>query len=125
MSKYRTKYCTVYDCADEPESLKKTSYHVKIALDSWDGTEDAEDESIFFYMDGEPLELGMIISEGFLVTHIDEETNMTAAELIKLLKKIPPDTHVFGYLNGDRHAIESIDLDMWDHFHADINFKPA
>jgi hypothetical protein len=72
MSKYRTKYCTVYDCADEPESLKKTSYHVKIALDSWDGTEDAEDESIFFYMDGEPLELGMIISEGFLVTHIDE-----------------------------------------------------
>lgn len=74
MSKYRTKYCTVYDLGADPTSFKKTSYDVKIALDSWDEQEDAEDESIFFYMDGEPLELGMIISEGFLVTHIDEET---------------------------------------------------
>lgn len=75
MSKYKTKYCTVYDLDADPASLKKTSYNVKISLDPWDSEEDAEDESIFFYMDGEPLELGMIISEGFLVTHIDEETS--------------------------------------------------
>jgi hypothetical protein len=75
MSKYRTKYCIVYDLDSDPASFKKYSYYVKIALDSWDEQEDAEDESIFFYMDGEPLELGMIIGEGFLVTHIDEETS--------------------------------------------------
>ena len=73
MSKYRTKYCTVYDLDADPKSLKKYAYDVKISLDPWDGEEDAEDESIFFYMDdGEPLELGMIISDGFLVTHIEE-----------------------------------------------------
>lgn len=72
MSKYRTKHCTVYDLDADPKSLKKYAYVVKISLDPWDGQEDAEDESIFFYMDdGEPLELGMIISEGFLVTAID------------------------------------------------------
>jgi hypothetical protein len=73
MSKYRTKSCTVYDLDADPKSLKKYAYVVKIALDSWDGKDDPEDENIFFYMDGEPLKLGMIISEGFLVTHIDEE----------------------------------------------------
>lgn len=73
MSKYETKLCTVYDLDADPKSLKKTSYDVEIALGSWDGEADAEDERIFFYMDGEPLERGMIISEGFLVTAIEGE----------------------------------------------------
>jgi hypothetical protein len=73
MSKYETKLCTVYDLDADPKSLKKASYDVEIALGSWDGEADAEDERIFFYMDGEPLERGMIISEGFLVTAIEGE----------------------------------------------------
>jgi hypothetical protein len=48
---------------------------VKIALDSWDEEEDAEDQSIFFYMDGEPLEEGLIISDGFVITNIEENQN--------------------------------------------------
>lgn len=72
MSKYETKLCTVYDLGADPESLKKTFYDVEIALGSWDGEEDEEDRRIFFFMDGLPLELGMIISEGFLVTYIEE-----------------------------------------------------
>lgn len=71
MSKYETKLCTVYDMYDRPDSLESAFSVVTVALGSWDGVEDAEDEGIFFYMDGEPLELGMVISEGFLVTDID------------------------------------------------------
>jgi hypothetical protein len=73
MSKYETKLCTVFDLDADPKSLKKNFYDVAIALGSWDGEEDAEDRRIFFYMDGLPLELGMIISEGFLVTYIEGE----------------------------------------------------
>lgn len=73
MSKYEIKYCTVYDIYDHPDSVKSAWYDVKVALGSWDGIEDDEDQSIFFYMDGEPLERGMIISEGFLVTDIQED----------------------------------------------------
>jgi hypothetical protein len=43
---------------------------VKIALGSWD---EVEDQSIFFYMDGEPLEEGLIVSDGFVITSIEEE----------------------------------------------------
>jgi hypothetical protein len=70
MSKYETKLCTVYDIHN-PNAKKYDWYDVEVALGSWDGKDDAEDERIFFYMDGEPLELGMIISESFLVTYID------------------------------------------------------
>jgi hypothetical protein len=45
---------------------------VVIALGSWDEEEDAEDESIFFYMDGKPLEVGTIVSDGFVITNIEE-----------------------------------------------------
>ena len=74
MSKYKTKLCTVYDIHDS-NAMKCASYDVEIALGSWDEKEDAEDDRIFFYMDGEPLELGMIISESFLVTYIEEDLN--------------------------------------------------
>ena len=73
MSKYETKLCTVYDIHDNHDNLKCAWYDVTVALGSWDGEADAEDERIFFYMDGEPLKRGMIISEGFLVTAIEGE----------------------------------------------------
>jgi len=73
MSKYETKNCTVYDILDDSDPLKRHSFYVTVALGSWDEDEDEEDEGIFFYMDGFPLEVGMIITDGFLVTHIDGE----------------------------------------------------
>lgn len=71
--KYETKYCTVFDITDTSLANKVNFYDVKIALGSWDGEEDAEDEGIFHYMDGEPLEVGVILSDGFVVAHIDGE----------------------------------------------------
>jgi len=76
MSKYKTKTCEVYDIHDLPDSLKSAWYTVKVALGTWDGVEDAEDESIFYYMDGEPLERGIIIADSFLVTNIDEDEDV-------------------------------------------------
>lgn len=71
--KYETKCCTVFDIPSDPLSRKVHFYDVTIALNSWDENEDAEDEQIFFYMDGQPLEVGMILGDGFVVSHIDEE----------------------------------------------------
>lgn len=67
MSKYTTKYCEGY-WMDDPEHI----FNVTIALDEWDGMEDGVDQSIFYYMDGEPLKQGSIISDGFLITSIEE-----------------------------------------------------
>jgi hypothetical protein len=44
---------------------------VDIALDSWDEVEDEEDRNIFFYMDGEPLEVGLILDDGFVIVDIE------------------------------------------------------
>jgi len=74
MSKYKTKYCTGFWLPDDPLTRKVHFCGVEIALGSWDEDEDAEDEGIFFYMDGEPLEVGMIISDGFVVVDIEEDS---------------------------------------------------
>lgn len=68
MAKYQTRYCEGY-WQDEPDRI----FPVNIALGDWDGKEDYEDEQIFFYMDGKPLEVGMTISEGFVITNIEEQ----------------------------------------------------
>jgi hypothetical protein len=69
--KYETKLCTVFEMPDDPLAKKAHFFDVEIALGSWDGQEDEEDQRIFFYMDGEPLEIGMILTDGFVVTYID------------------------------------------------------
>ncbi len=71
--KYETKYCTVFEIPTDSHARKAHFFNVTIALGSWDEKEDAEDERIFYYMDGEPLEIGVILSDGFVVTHIDGE----------------------------------------------------
>jgi hypothetical protein len=48
---------------------------VDIALDSWDEVEDDEDRNIFFYMDGEPLEVGLVLDDGFVIVDIEGEEN--------------------------------------------------
>jgi hypothetical protein len=72
MLKYKTKYCTGFWLPDDPATRQVDFMTVKISLDSWDEVEDHEDQSIFFYMDGEPLEEGLIISDGFVITHIED-----------------------------------------------------
>jgi len=67
--KYETRECEGY-WEDEPERL---IYPARIALGEWDGVEDLEDEGIFFYMDGEPLEVGSVVAEGFVITEIKTE----------------------------------------------------
>jgi hypothetical protein len=74
MSKYTTKYCTGFWLPDDPLTRQVRFCDVEIALGSWDGVGDAEDEGIFFYMDGKPLEVGVIISDGFVVVDIDEDS---------------------------------------------------
>jgi hypothetical protein len=54
---------------DDPENTST----VKVALGEWDEVEDDEDQSIFYYMDGEPLKVGDVIAEGFVVTAIDSD----------------------------------------------------
>jgi hypothetical protein len=71
MSKYETKYCEGY-WEDEPERLL---YPVKIALGEWDEVEDLEDQEIFYYMDGEPLKVGSVVADGFVITEIEETEN--------------------------------------------------
>ena len=68
MSKYTIKYCEGY-YTYEPERI----YTVAIALEPWDGVEDAEDESIYYYMDNEPLEVGTNLSDHFIITSIETD----------------------------------------------------
>lgn len=71
-NKYETITCTVFNLPD-PRATKVDFFDVTIALGSWDEIEDAEDERIFYYMDGEPLEVGTIVSDNFVVVRIEEQ----------------------------------------------------
>jgi len=64
------KYKTV-EASGHWEDEPNRNFDVTIALGSWDGELDAEDEEIFFYMDGEPLTEGTVIGDGFVVTKIE------------------------------------------------------
>lgn len=65
MPKYKTVWCEGY-WSDDPENVMD----VKIALGSWDEVEDLEDETIFFYMDDEPLTKGLVIGDDFTITNV-------------------------------------------------------
>ena len=47
-------------------------HYVNISLGSWDGIENQADQDIFFYMDGEPLQVGEAIAGNFVVTSIED-----------------------------------------------------
>ena len=65
--KYNYRNVTGY-WSDKPNLILT----VKVALGTWDGLADAEDETIFHYMDNEPITVGSSISEGFVITNIEE-----------------------------------------------------
>lgn len=51
---------------DEPD----TEYSVRVSLGSWDGQESEADRNIFYYTDGEPIKVGDIIANDFVITEI-------------------------------------------------------
>ena len=51
---------------DEPD----TEYSVLVSLGAWDGEEDEADGNIFYYTDGEPIKVGDIIANDFVITEI-------------------------------------------------------
>ena len=67
------KYTIKLVCGYWIEEPARIINQFRVALEEWDSIEDAEDESIFFYMDGKPLEVGSIIAEGFVVTEISDD----------------------------------------------------
>lgn len=61
------KYQTVF--ANGYWNDTKVPFNVRLALGSWDGIEDSEDESIFYYLDGQ----SPIGNHGdFTITEIEE-----------------------------------------------------
>ena len=71
-NKYETRICTVFSLPDPRATKVDFIFDATIALGSWDEIEDAEDERIFYYMDGEPLEVGTIVSQDFVIVRIEE-----------------------------------------------------
>jgi hypothetical protein len=69
--KYKTKQCVGFWLPTDPTAKEVFFLDVLIAEGSWDEIEDADDSRIFHYMDGEPLKVGNIISDGFVITEIN------------------------------------------------------
>jgi len=69
--KYQTMNCVGFWLPTDPTAKTVDFLDVQIAKGDWDEIEDADDERIFFYMDGQPLKVGDIISDGFVVTEIN------------------------------------------------------
>jgi hypothetical protein len=71
--KYQTKNCKGFYLPESPTASRVDFFWVDIALGAWDEVEDEEDRNIFFYMDGEPLEVGLILDDGFVIVDIEGE----------------------------------------------------
>lgn len=70
--KYETMNCRGFYLPTDPLAKTVDFFDVVIAKGSWDEVEDAEDERIFYYMDGYDLAVGDIIADGFVITEISE-----------------------------------------------------
>lgn len=68
--KYETMKCSGFWLPTDPTAKAVGIMNVLIAKGSWDEVEDADDERIFWYMDGDELQVGDIISDGFVVIEI-------------------------------------------------------
>ena len=73
--KYQTYECTGFWLDEHQYKTKVNFMHVRVAKGEWDGEEDADDERIFYYMDGRELSVGDIISDGFVVIEIEENND--------------------------------------------------
>jgi len=68
---YETMKCRGFWLPTDPTAKTVGIMDVLIARGSWDEVEDADDERIFYYMDGAELQRGDIISDGFVVIEIN------------------------------------------------------
>ena len=57
---------------DTPDHI----HYVNISLGSWDGVEGHADNDIFYYTDGEPINVGDTLSDSFVVTAICLDENL-------------------------------------------------
>jgi hypothetical protein len=69
--KYETMQCRGFWLPTDPTTKSVGFMDVLIAKGDWDEIEDADDERIFFYMDGYELQVGDIISDGFVIVEIN------------------------------------------------------
>ena len=74
--KYETMNCRGFWLPTDPTAKAVGIMDVLIAKGSWDEIEDADDERIFWYMDGDELQVGDIVSDGFVVTEIQEDCHV-------------------------------------------------
>jgi len=70
--KYDTYKCTGFWLPDDPSAKSVSFMDVYVAKDSWDEICDADDECIFFYMDGKELKRGDVIADEFVVIQIND-----------------------------------------------------
>ena len=74
ITKYETMRCTGFWLPVNPRTRAAVDLvQVLVAKGDWDGEEDADDERIFYYMDGDELSEGDIIAEDFVITKIEED----------------------------------------------------
>jgi len=71
MKKYKTYSADGY-WEDETDG---SIFTVLLSDNSWDGIEDEEDQKIFYYTDGEPVKVGDVISDGFVITDVHKGGN--------------------------------------------------
>jgi len=70
--KYETMKCRGFWLPENAEQTKISFMDVLVAKYDWDGIEDADDECIFFYMDGKQLKRGDVIADEFIIIEIEE-----------------------------------------------------
>ena len=59
-----------YLCNGYWKDNKENFYGMMVSDQEWDGLEDAKDEKIFFYTDGEDVKVGDVIASDFVVTAV-------------------------------------------------------
>ena len=69
--RYETMKCRGFWLPTDPTAKTVGFMDVLIARGSWDEVDDTDDEKIFHYMDGYDLQVGDIVSDGFVVIEIN------------------------------------------------------
>jgi hypothetical protein len=60
---------SIFNCIGYWAEQPDVTYSIQVSANEWDG--DENDDDIFYYMDGEPLAVGMVISDGFVISEIE------------------------------------------------------
>jgi hypothetical protein len=69
--KYQTWKCRGFYLPTDPTAKTVGFMDVLIAKGCWDEIEDSDDEKIFYYADNQELQVGDIVSDGFVLIEIN------------------------------------------------------